>query len=238
MIFDPETLDATACYKLLIGSIVPRAIGWASTLSPAGISNLAPFSFFTVVSRKPPMVSLTIQPKSDRQHLKDTLVNIRETKEFVINIATLPQANAMHASSVEFAPEVDEFDAVGLRKTPSDLVAPWRVADAPIPMECRMEQILPMGEVGDHLVIGRVVRFHVADALALQNGRIDTSALQPIGRLAGEYVLSENVFACPVADEVLNQQRGARMRRIDGKNAHWSPLVEASWSAAGDAKAS
>ena len=78
----------------------------------------------------------------------------------------------------------------------------------------------------------------MADALALQNGRIDTSALQPIGRLAGEYVLSENVFACPVADEVLNQRRGARMRRLDGKNAHWSPLVEASWSAAGDAKAS
>ena len=68
MIFDPETLDATACYKLLIGSIVPRAIGWASTLSSAGISNLAPFSFFTVVSRKPPMVSLTIQPRSDRKH--------------------------------------------------------------------------------------------------------------------------------------------------------------------------
>jgi flavin reductase (DIM6/NTAB) family NADH-FMN oxidoreductase RutF len=237
MIFDPENLDATACYKLLIGSIVPRAIGWTSTLSPEEVPNLAPFSFFTVVSRKPPMVSLTIQPKSNRQHLKDTLVNIRETKEFVVNIATLRLANAMHASSIEYPPEVDEFEAVGLRKVPSDLVKPWRVADAPISMECRLEQILPMGEVDDHLVIGRIVRFHVADALALQNGRIDTAALEPVGRLAGEYVISEKIFACPVADEVLDQHTGARMRRLDQRDAHWSPLNEATWSAAGDAKA-
>ena len=80
MIFDPETMDATACYKLLIGSIVPRAIGWASRLSVDGVPNLAPFSFFTAVSRKPPMVSLTIQPRSDRRRLKDTLVNIQATE--------------------------------------------------------------------------------------------------------------------------------------------------------------
>ena len=121
MIFDPETMDATACYKLLIGSIVPRAIGWASTLSADGVANLAPFSFFTAVSRKPPMVSLTIQPRSDRRRLKDTLVNVQATGEFVVNIVSLPQANAMHASSVEFEPEVDEFEAVGVSKAPSHL---------------------------------------------------------------------------------------------------------------------
>ena len=234
MIFDPETMDATACYKLLIGSVVPRAIGWASTLSADGVPNLAPFSFFTVVSRKPPMVSLTIQPRSDRRQLKDTLVNIQATGEFVVNIVSLLQTNAMHASSVEFAPEVDEFEAVGVRKAPSHLVKPSRVADAPVSMECHLERILPMGEVGDRLVIGRIVRFHVADAVALENGRIDTAALQPVGRLAGEYVLSENVFACPVADETLQARAGSRMRRLDDKDAHWSPLTEKSWSAAGN----
>ncbi len=158
MIFDPETMDVTACYKLLIGSVVPRAIGWASTLSADGVPNLAPFSFFTVVSRKPPMVSLTIQPRSDRRQLKDTLVNIQATGEFVVNIVSLLQTNAMHASSVEFAPEVDEFEAVGVREAPSHLVKPSRVADAPVSMECRLERILSMGEVGDRLVIGRIVR--------------------------------------------------------------------------------
>ena len=234
MIFDPENLDATACYKLLIGSVVPRAIGWASTLSWDGVPNLAPFSFFTVVSRKPPMISLTIQPKAGGQHLKDTLINIRDTKEFVINIVTLRLANAMHASSTAFDPEVDEFEAVGLRKIASDLVKPPRVADAPISMECRLQQILPMGDVNDHLVIGQVVRFHVADELALENGRIDTAALRPIGRLAAEYALIENVFACPIADEVL-AQRNTRMHRIDERDPHWSPLKEAAWSSAGDA---
>lgn len=238
MIFDHETMDATACYKLLIGSVVPRAIGWASTLSADGVPNVAPFSFFTVVSRKPPMVSLTIQRRSDRRLLKDTLVNIQATKEFVVKIASLPQVNAMHASSAEFAPDVDEFEVVGLRKAPSHLVKPPRVADAPVSMECRLERILPMGDVGDHVVIGRIVRFHVADALALGGGRIDTAALQPVGRLAAEYLLAENVFACPVDEEMLQTRSGSRMRRVDDKDAHWSPLMEKSWSPAGNAKAS
>jgi flavin reductase (DIM6/NTAB) family NADH-FMN oxidoreductase RutF len=236
MIFDPETMDATACYKLLIGSIVPRAIGWTSTLSADGVPNLAPFSFFTVVSRKPPMISLTIQPRSDRRQLKDTLVNIRETGEFVVNIVSLPQANAMHVSSVEFAPEVNEFEAVGVRKAPSELVKPSRVADAPVSMECRLQQIIPMGEVGDHLVVGRIVRFHVAEAFALEGGRVDTAALQPVGRLAAEYVLCENVFLCPVPNEFLEARAGFRMQRLDGRDADWSPLTEKNWSPAGNAK--
>ena len=95
-----------------------------------------------------------------------------------------------------------------------------------------------MGEVGDHLVIGRIVRFHVADALALEDGRIDTAALQPVGRLAAEYLLSENIFACPVPDEILQSRAGSRMRRVDGKDDRWSPLTEKTWSPSGNAKIS
>ena len=105
-------------------------------------------------------------------------------------------------------------------------------------MECRLERIVPLGEVGDHLVIGRIVRFHVADALALEDGRVDTAGLQPVGRLAGEYVLSENIFACPVNDEVLQARAGSRMRRLDDRDARWSPLIEKNWSAAGDGRLS
>src|SRR5260370_26768381 len=139
----------------MIGSVVRRSIGWAFTLSADGGSNLAPFSFFSVVSRKPPMVSLTIQPRSDRRQLKDTLVNIQATGEFVVNIVSLLQTNAMHASSVEFAPEVDEFEAVGVREAPSHLVKPSRVADAPVSMEGPLEPNLPIGEAGGPLDIGR-----------------------------------------------------------------------------------
>ncbi len=236
MILDADALDATACYKLLIGSVVPRAIGWASTLSVDGVANLAPFSFFTVVCRKPPMVSLTMQPRSDRVTLKDTLVNIRDTGEFVVNLVSLPHADAMHRSSVEHPPEADEFELTGLSKAPSAAVRPPRVAGAPVAFECRLDRIIPLGEVGDHVVFGRVVRFHVRDELYLGGGRVDTAALLPVGRLAAEYTLADNVFTCPVASEVLEGRAGTRMARLDARPAGWSPLDEAAWSPAGNAK--
>src|SRR5260370_13985765 len=173
-------MDGTACYKLVIGTIVPRAMGWASTLSADGVANLAPFSFFTAVSRKPPMVSLTIQPRSDRRRLKDTLVNVQATGEFVVNIVSLPQANAMHASSVEFEPEVDEFEAVGVSKAPSHLVKPSRVAGAPVSMAWRLERIRSLGGVGAYLVMGRGLRFHLAPSLAPGEHRRPTAPPEPV----------------------------------------------------------
>src|SRR5580692_140793 len=99
MIIDADSLDVAATYKLLIATVVPRAIGWISTLSKDGVANLAPFSFFTVVGRKPPILSVTMQPKSDGVTLKDSFVNIRDTGEFVTNLVTLPLADAMHRSA-------------------------------------------------------------------------------------------------------------------------------------------
>ncbi|NWA29891.1 flavin reductase family protein [Pseudomonas gingeri] len=236
MEIDPDTLDSTETYKILIGSVLPRPIGWASTISADGVANLAPFSFFTVVSRKPPMVSLTIQPRSDRTKLKDTLINARETGEFVINVVSLAQANQMHITSGEHDPETDEFELAGLTTIPSITVRAPRVAGAPITMECKVESILSMGEVGDHLVIGRITRFHIRDDLWLDRGRIDTAALQPVGRLAAEYTLVNSVFACPIPEYVLDNQAHMRMHRIDSKDASWSALDERGWSAAGNAK--
>lgn len=236
MIFDPDDLGAPELYKILIGSVLPRPIGWASTLSLDGVANLAPFSFFTVVSRKPPMVSLTIQPRSDLVTLKDTLVNARDTGEFVVNIVSLAQVNQMHVSAAEYPPEADEFDIVGLDKVKSEIVRPPRVANAPVSMECKVDRILSMGEVGDHLLIGRVVRIHIREDIWLQSGRVDMAAVQPIGRLAAEYTLADSVFAYPVADDILAARAGKRATRIDEKDAHWSPVDEKSWSASGNVK--
>jgi flavin reductase (DIM6/NTAB) family NADH-FMN oxidoreductase RutF len=116
MIIDPADLDAAQSYKLLIGSILPRPIAWVSTRSVDGVDNLAPVSFFTAAGRKPPRIHLSLQTRSDGVTLKDTFVNIRDTGEFVINIAVLPLADEVHRSAFEFDPVVDEFDALGVAK--------------------------------------------------------------------------------------------------------------------------
>ncbi|MFL6660524.1 MAG: flavin reductase family protein [Rhizobacter sp.] len=233
MIIDSSTLDATSSYKLLIGSILPRAIGWVSTQSKDGVANLAPISFFTAVGRKPPMVSLSLQPRSDGVTLKDTFLNIRDTGEFVVNMATLPQAHAMHRSAFEFASEVDEFTAVGLDKEASTAVRPPRVKGAPIALECKLDRIIPIGDLGDHVVFGEVVRFHVRDDVYLDGGRIDTAALQTVGRLAAEYTLVHNAFTTPLDEDLLASLHGKRVGRLDGHADGYSPIDTKAWSASG-----
>lgn len=233
MIIDAADLDPASAYKLLIGAIIPRAIGWVSTLSTSGVANLAPISFFTAVGRLPPMVSLSLQPRSDGVTLKDTFVNIRDTGEFVTNLVTLPQAHAMHRSAFEFPSEVDEFDAVGLEKAPSEVVRVPRVKDAPIALECRLERIITIGSLGDHVVFGEVLRFHVRDDLYLDRGRIDTGAISAVGRLAAEYTLVENSFTTPLDDRLLASRHGRRMERLDGRAADFSPIDTKEWSPSG-----
>jgi len=233
MIIDSSTLNPTSAYKLLIGSILPRAIGWVSTQSRDGVANLAPISFFTGVGRKPPMVSLTLQPRSDGVTLKDTFVNIRDTGEFVVNMVSLPDAHAMHRSAFEFAPEVDEFTAVGLEKEASVVVRPPRVKSAPIALECRLERIIPIGDLGDHVVFGEVLRFHIRDDLYLEGGRIDTGALQAVGRLAAEYTLVHNAFALPLDESLLASFHGKRAGRLDARPDGYSPIDTKEWSASG-----
>jgi flavin reductase (DIM6/NTAB) family NADH-FMN oxidoreductase RutF len=232
VIIDASTLDPTSAYKLLIGSILPRAIGWVSTQSKDGVANLAPISFFTAVGRKPPMVSLSLQPRSDGVTLKDTYVNIRDTGEFVVNLVTLAQAHAMHRSAFEFDPDVDEFAAVGLEKEPSVAVRPPRVKGSPITLECKVDRIIPMGDV-DNVVFGEVLRFHVRDDIYLRGGRIDTGALQAVGRLAAEYTLVHNAFTTPLDESLLASMRGRRAGRLDGREDGYSPIDSREWSASG-----
>jgi flavin reductase (DIM6/NTAB) family NADH-FMN oxidoreductase RutF len=197
LVIDPEGLSAQEVYKLLIGSVVPRPIAWASTKSKEGVLNLAPFSFFTVVCRKPPMLSMTIQPRADQVTAKDTLQNIRDVGQYVINVVSFPLAEAMHETSEDHPPDADEFEVTGLTPAPCEVVEVPRVEEARVSMECVLERILPLG-VYDHLVIGRMVRYHIRDDLLQENGRVDVGGLEAVGRLAGNYTRIEKIFELPI----------------------------------------
>ena len=181
--FDPSSIDARAVYRLLTGSVVPRPIGWASTVSVTGIANLAPFSFFTVVCVIPPMISLTIARNPDGSE-KHTLKNIRQTGEFCINVVTQPVWREM-VDTANAIPEQDsEFTKTGLTPIPSAKVKPPRVKEVPIHFECKLHQVIELGPRRHPLVIGEVVFFHV-DPACMTNGYIDMRKLDPIGRLNG-----------------------------------------------------
>lgn len=233
MIIDAADLDPTASYKLLIGGILPRPIAWVSTNSTEGVGNLAPVSFFTAVGRLPPMVSLSLQPRADGATLKDTFGNIRDTGEFVVNMATIAQADSVHRSAFEFDSDVDEFEALGLSKGECQVVAAPRVLEAPISMECVVDRIIPTPPLPDHVVWGRVERFHVRDDLYLENGRIDTGALGVIGRLAAEYSLVDNIFTTPLPDELVTALARGRTGRLDERPSGYSPIDTAEWSPSG-----
>src|SRR6516165_4839678 len=221
MIIDTADLDPTSSYKLLIGSVLPRAIAWVSTASTTGVGNIAPVSFFTVVGRYPPILSISLQPRSDEVTLKDTFVNIRDTNEFVVNIASITQADALHRSAFEFGTDVDEFEALGLKKAPSEVISAPRIADAPISFECVVDRIIPMPPLPDHVVWGRVKRIHVRDDLYLPNGRIDTGALGAFGRLAAEYTLVNNIFTTPLSEELVASLGTRRATRLDERAADY-----------------
>jgi flavin reductase (DIM6/NTAB) family NADH-FMN oxidoreductase RutF len=194
---DPATLPWKSVYKIMIGSILPRPIGWISSVDAAGQPNLAPFSFFNAVASRPPTVVFCPTIREVDAGPKDTLRNVRATGEFVVNIVTDSLAEAMNISSTEFPPEVDEFQAAGVTAGPSVVVAAPRVAESPIHYECRVQQILEVGNEpgGGAIVVGRVVHLHVDPAVLLGEDKIDLAALQPIGRLSGaSYCRVNDVF--------------------------------------------
>ena len=186
MTIDPREAGFQNVYKLLIGAVVPRPIAFVSTLSREGIPNLAPFSFFTAVSANPPVICFCPVRRPGPAPYKDTLSNIVATGEFVVNIVSEEFAAKMNATSAEFPPEVDEFQASGLTPVPSDLVRPPRVAESHIQMECKLYLTIEIGELpgSGNLVLGEVVRFHVDDPY-FDDFKIDPDKLRPIGRMGG-----------------------------------------------------
>jgi flavin reductase (DIM6/NTAB) family NADH-FMN oxidoreductase RutF len=186
LIIDPGEAGFQNVYKLLIGAIVPRPIAFVSTLSRKGIRNLAPFSFFTAVSANPPVICFSPTRRPGPDPYKDTMRNILETREFVVNVVSEEFAEKMNICSGEFPPEVDEFEASGLTAIASDLVKPPRVAESHVHMECKLYLTLEIGALpgSGSLVLGEVVRFHVDD-LYFDDFKIDPDKLKAIGRMGG-----------------------------------------------------
>jgi flavin reductase (DIM6/NTAB) family NADH-FMN oxidoreductase RutF len=195
-VIDPSQHDHSEIYKLLIGAIVPRPIAFVSSIDAAGVRNLAPFSFFTGCSTNPPVVCFCSAVRSGPRPNKDTLENIRVTREFVVNVVSEEIAEQMNRTSAEVPPEIDEFALSGLTPLASDLVKPPRVAESKVQMECRLHQIVPVSEQpgGGILVLGEVVRFHVLESV-LEGYKIDPGKLKAIGRMGGPtYVRTHDRF--------------------------------------------
>ncbi len=197
MEINPSTLPHQSIYKLLTGAILPRPIGWISTVDADGRPNLAPFSFFNAVCSNPPTVVFCPMIRSLDGKTKDTLDNVRATNEFVVNIVSEDLAEAMNLSSVEAPPEVNEFEFARVTAEPSVTVRPPRVKESRVHFECRVRQIVEIGSEpgGGCVVIGEVLHIHVDDAVLTGGDKISLTALKPIGRLAGGgYVRVTDLF--------------------------------------------
>jgi flavin reductase (DIM6/NTAB) family NADH-FMN oxidoreductase RutF len=193
---DPADSDPRNVYKLMIGAIVPRPIAFVSSLSKDGVRNLAPFSFFTAVSANPPVVCFSPMIRGIDVSKKDTLRNIEATGEFVINVVSEDFAQAMNLCSGEYPPDIDEFALSKLTPIASEAVKPPRVAEARVQMECTLLEVVHISAkpLGGSLVLGKIVRFHVDDAI-VNNFQIDPDKLNAVGRMGGAaYTRTSNRF--------------------------------------------
>jgi len=196
---DLSKLPAQEAYKILLGAVAPRPIAWVSTISAAGVTNLAPFSFFNGICSKPPAVLFCPSNPVDRE-VKDTLRNVRETRQFVVNIVTESNVEQANLTSATYPFGVSEFDEVGLTPLESVVVRPPRVAESPIHLECELMQIVEVGEPAPgsgNVVIGRVVYAHVAEeAWNGERHHIDIGKIKQVSRLAGNnYAPVREVFS-------------------------------------------
>jgi flavin reductase (DIM6/NTAB) family NADH-FMN oxidoreductase RutF len=173
--FDPAGMSGTRFYALLNSVVVPRPIAWVSSTSPDGVDNLAPHSFFTVASTKPPIVQFTSVGR------KDSLKNIEQTREFVINLTPEALFEHVNATGTNFPAEKSEFDEVGVAREPSRLVRPPRVADSPAVLECELHSTVSFGS--STVVFGRVVWASVDSGAVAEDGLPDLARLRPLSRL-------------------------------------------------------
>jgi flavin reductase (DIM6/NTAB) family NADH-FMN oxidoreductase RutF len=179
---------------VLTGVIVPRPIAFVSSVSTEGIVNLAPFSFFNAMAYDPATIVLGISRSAGWKE-KDTLANIEATGEFVVNVVVDDIAEAMNSTAAEFPTDVDEFEVGGLTAAPSEMVRAPRVAESPVNMECRLNQVVAVGDGTKHaIVIGEIVLMHIRDDI-INGHRINHQRLKPVGRLAGNmYCTTHDVY--------------------------------------------
>jgi flavin reductase (DIM6/NTAB) family NADH-FMN oxidoreductase RutF len=198
MIIDPSSVGRRERNGLINGLISPRPIAWVSSLAPDGSANLAPFSFFGAFSFDPPTVG--VGPGSRQGVNKDSLHNIKASGEFVVNLVNRELAEVANACSAEFGPEVDEWEVARLKSSPSEVVAPPRVARAPAALECRVMQVLELGapdRASNNLVVAWIVRIHVRDD-AMDGYVPIPEKLDLVARMGGDlWCTTRDRFALP-----------------------------------------
>jgi len=209
MLFDVDKLAPGIAYKLITSTITPRPIGWVTSLSPGGVVNAAPFSFFNGMGGAPPVVALGFSRAPDRP-LKDTAQNILDTQAFVVNLVSEDLIGAMSQTSASLPHGQSEVTQAGLEVAASTHIAPPRLAASPVSFECKTHTVVETGP-GQMVVIGQVLAVHIADRFVLdaENGYIDTPALGLVARMhgAGWYARGTDLFQL-ARPEAMTKQMG------------------------------
>ncbi len=195
---DPENVGYPEVYKLMVSTIVPRPIAFVSTMSAKGVTNLAPFSFFNGVCSKPPTLLFSVARKSNGDK-KDTLRNVEETGEFVVNCSSMWLTEPLVHSAGEFASDESEFDITGLTPIPAIKVKAPRVQEAGVHFECKVSKLVEIGDGSPGsatIVIGQILLAHIMDGAIDEKGYINTRVLEPLARLGGfQYASLGEIFS-------------------------------------------
>lgn len=199
---DPINLETKELHKILLSSIAPRPIAFASTIDSNGNVNLSPFSYFNVFSSNPPILIFSPSRRVRDNTTKHTLENAMETKEVVINVVNFPIVEQMSKSSIEYEKGINEFIETGLTQVKSLLVKPPRVLESPISFECKVQDIVSLGESGGagQLIIAKVVQIHIDKKFIDKNGDIDSEKLDLVARMGGDWytrATKESMFKIP-----------------------------------------
>ncbi|MCC6463127.1 MAG: flavin reductase family protein [Saprospiraceae bacterium] len=186
---DPSQIPTKDLHQYILGAVAPRPIAFASTISTDGIPNLAPYSFFNAFSSNPPILIFSSNRRVADNTTKDTLKNVEDTGEVVINVVSHAIVRQAALCSIEYGPEVNEFVKAGLTPLPSEKIRPFRVAESPVHMECQVENILPLGDGGGagNLIICRIVLMHIDERVLSEGGRIDPHKIDLMGRMGRFY---------------------------------------------------
>lgn len=192
---EPKDISTAQLHGYLQSAVAPRPIAFASTISADGRPNLSPFSFFNVFSANPPILVFSPARRVRDNSVKHTLINVEATKEVVINVVNYDIVQQASLSSTEYAEGVNEFLKSGLTAIASDLVKPFRVAESPVQFECKVNEIISLGENGGagNLVICEVLKIHIHESVLDQNGLIDQHKIDLVSRLGGNWYSRSNV---------------------------------------------
>ena len=202
---NPQDIPTADMHQYLLSAVAPRPIAFVSTVDEAGNANLAPYSFFNAFSSNPPILVFSSNRRVKNNTTKDTLHNVTATREAVINVISHSIVRQAALAACEYAHDVDEFVKAGFTKLPSEVVKAYRVAEAPVQMECIINDIIPLGEHGGagNLIICEVVRFHVHESVLDERGKIDQQKIDLMGRMGRIfYVRASGEAIFPIAQPV------------------------------------